>query len=125
MMQGADPLLEVFLSGLGITDAGGFVLALANQRLANEFGAGLAAPGIGGLGGGFLESLQLILDFLHLAFFDCAIGSVKDAVGGLLIDGVDFHAGAVRVHGNEDKANGNSALVSRLQEVAGGNGVFA
>ncbi len=125
MMQGADLLLEIFLSGLGITDAGGFVFALANQGLANEIGAGLAAPGISGLGGGFLESFQLILDFLHFTFFDGAIGSVKDAVSGFLIDGIDFHAGAIRVHRNEDKTNGNGALVSRLQEVAGCNRVFA
>src|SRR6202035_2432116 len=90
MVQCADLLLEVFLSGLGIVDAGGFVFALANHGLANEFGTGLAAPGVGGLGGGFLESFQLILDLLHFAFFDRAIGKVKDAMGCLLIDGVDF-----------------------------------
>jgi hypothetical protein len=46
-------------------------------------------------------------------------------VGRLLIDRVDFHAGTIRVDGNEDKTNGDSALVSRFQEVARCDGVLA
>src|SRR3984957_10017871 len=125
MVQGADLLFEIFLDRLRIADTGGFILALVNHGLANEFGAGLAAPGVGSLRGGFLESFQLIFDLLHFAFFDGAIGRVKDAVRCLLIDGVNFHAGTIRVHGNEDKANGDGALVSGLDKMARRDGVFA
>jgi len=124
VMQRLDVLLEIFLRGLRVADTGRFILALANHGLANEFGAGLAAPGVGGLRGSFLESFQLILDLFHFAFFDRAIGRVKDAMGCLLIDGIDFHAGTVRVHGNQDKANRNGSLVARLQEMSRCNGVF-
>src|SRR5580700_3575181 len=125
VMQRVDLLLEIFLGGLRVADTGGFVFALANHGLANEFGAGLAAPGVGSLGGCFLESFQLILDLLHFAFFDRAIGRMKDAMGCLLIDGIDFHAGTVRVHENQDKANRNGSLVARLQEMSRCNSVFA
>jgi len=125
LVQGVDLLLEIFLRGLRVADTAGFVLVLANQGLANEFGTGLAPAGVGSLGGRFLESFQFILDFLHFAFFARAIGRVNGTMGSFLIDGVDFHAGAIRVHGNQDKANGNGALVARLQKMARRNGVFS
>jgi len=125
MMQRADLLFEIFLCGLGIADARCFVFVLANQRLANEFGAGLAPPGISGLGSGFLKSLQLILDLLHFALFDRSVGRVKDAVRCLLIDGVDFHAGPICVDGNDDKANRDRALIRRLKKMTRRDGVFS
>src|SRR6266481_5803610 len=125
VVQGTDLLLEVFLGGLGVVEAGGFIIALTNQRLANEFGAGFAAPGVGGLGGGFLQSLELIFDLFHFTFFHGAIGSVNDAVPRLLIEGVDFDASAVGVNRNDDVANGDGALVSCLHEMSRRNRVFA
>src|SRR6267378_3631717 len=87
---------------LGVVKARGFVFALPDERLTNEFGAGFTAPGVGGLSGGFLQSLELIFDLFHFTFFNGAIGSVNDAVPRLLIKGVDFDASAGGVNGNDD-----------------------
>jgi len=125
MVQGADLLLKVFLGGLGVVEAGAFIFALPDDRLSNEFSAGFAAPGVSGLGGGFLQRLELILDLFHFTFFNGAIGSVNDAVARLLIERVDFDPSAVGIDGNDDVANGNGALVSRLQEMSRRNSVFA
>ncbi len=124
-MQGVDLLFKVFLRGLGVAEAGRFVFALADEGLADEFSAGFAAPGVGGLGGGFLQRLELVFNFLHFAFFNGAIGSMNDAVPRFLIESVDFDPSAVGVNGNDDVANGDGALVSRLEEMTRCDSVFA
>src|SRR6266481_9980369 len=52
VVQGVDLLLEVLLRGLGVVKPRGFVFSLPDERLTNEFGAGFAAPDVGGLSGG-------------------------------------------------------------------------
>ena len=125
VVERSDLLVEILLRGLGIVEAGGFVFVLADKGLPDEFGAAFAAPGVRRQCRGLLQRFQLLFNFFHFTFFDGAIGRVNNVVAGFPIEGIDFYARAVGVNGDDHVANGDGALVSRFQEVARGDGVFA